>query len=189
MKKSLFILIIVAIFTNSCEKEKVQKAIPEAIYIGCKTNYIDFAPDSLFRMPVLDYKIYSLDLDYDSQNDLLIKCDNKLAYFGPHKYDEYNIEIEGINNVQFTLSYNQLILEGSFINSKLPYSSSLKILTSPGGTMQFTSEKGFIGFRKFVNGSYYYGWMRIEVINNNLLMYDLAINKCKNKAIKVGYHR
>jgi hypothetical protein len=104
MKKVKLILLVFTLVFASCTKEKIQKELPKPIYVGCKTNYIDFVPDSSFLMPVLSNKIYLLDLDQDSQNDSRIECENYLVSYGPHTYDEYNIDIEGINNVQFVVS-------------------------------------------------------------------------------------
>ncbi len=196
-KIGLFSLVIVVLCTllfHSCKKHNDDNPIIPAV---C-TDFIykDYVPDTIIHMPNnYTTTLFALNINNDSLPDINFYLDRYPENSGPHVYDACQIVANGKDSLEFIARavpfYNRSLDSGQYICDtnhayfamNLEWSSSIQYIYY----FPFT-EKGFIGFRIRKHGNYYFGWLRVQVVSDDLIIDDYALSNCPNMGICMGQH-
>lgn len=166
--------------------------------------YNGFSPDTTFYMPV-QYGIvhYFLDVDNDSQSDVMFKFEHSTKYSNG-KYREFNwIDLVGIDSLYFTITSANAIFCNSgcrqpldstvWISSKsLTYQRFDILYLDPSSYISCAcfDKMAYAGFIYIKNGKTYLGWIRFMTTpyKYDLIIDAFAIFDCPGSSIRMGEH-
>ena len=182
--KFLGLLFTVSIFLIGCEKDHTKIEICYAGIVNNEMYYFDFIPDSFVTCPAA-----SLDLNKDGEYDIELW---NFYMSSPNGYESRSGITICDSTFQFIITsdsispkilyYNDTIDENKLWSNKPKVPNDYFLLTKDYWVGPYTSkytywlwETGYIGIRnEFPKNRYKYGWMKINVGQGIIIIYDIG---------------
>ncbi len=162
-------------------------------------NLNPIVKDSIYykdlNIEIYNVNFESLDIDNDQAPDFNFEIINLNVYNSnplPESFDTLAARVDPILNEildNSTFSYPTALNFNDSISSKGFWSNKTGVLGTFQNAGQFQGQgEKYLGFRKYIDEKYYYGWIKIDCNQHNdtLKVSEYGYNLMPNKGIRAG---